>query len=414
MKLLSLLAVLCTLGLGFLWPAVAQSPADLPLLTIDDLRYEGAFRLPADEFGISSMNYSEGPLTYDPERASIFIVGHAHQQAIAEFAVPEIVNSTVITDLRMADPPVQSFAAFLNSAPGGNPQSLDRIGGLAVISGTTQMLINAYEYYDAPGDNTHTTLVVRSAGNLGFTQLAGFFEFAGGAGHTAGWISPVPAEWQSILGGPYITGASSGIPIIGRTSVGPSAFVFDPQDVGRTSPISTTRLLDFSLNHPLHADLENSSGANKLWTHLSRVTYGVIVPGTRTYLTLGYSGGHESGVCYKCTQDNGVECGGYCAPQADDYYHFYWLWDVNDLVAVKNGEKQPHEVRPYASGEFVSPFAGDEAQLGGASFDPATGRLYITAQKADRAQGEFANPPVVMVYKVGLERQNTFLPILSR
>ena len=413
MTILSLFAVLCTLGLGFLWPSAAQSPADLPLLTVDDLRYEGAFRLPADEFGISSMNYSEGPLTYDPARDSIFIAGHAHQQAIAEFAVPEIINSTVITDLMMAAAPVQNFAAFLASAPSGKPQLLDRIGGLAVISGTTQMLINAYEYYDAPGDNTHTTLSVRNAGNLGFTQLAGFFEFAGGAGHTSGWISPVPTAWQSILGGPYITGASSGIPIIGRTSVGPSAFVFDPTDVGRSSPIPTTKLLDFSLDHPLHEDLENSSGANKLWTHLSRVTYGVIVPGTRTYLTLGYSGGHESGVCYKCTQDNGIECGGYCAPQADDYYHFYWLWDVNDLVAVKNGEMEAHAVRPYASGELITPFAGAEPQLGGASFDPTTGRLYITAQKADRAQGEFANPPVVMVYKVGIERHEIFLPFIS-
>ncbi|MEZ4635772.1 MAG: hypothetical protein R2856_12575 [Caldilineaceae bacterium] len=61
-------------------------------------------------------------------------------------------------------------------------------------------------------------------------------------------------------------------------------------------------------------------------------------------------------------------------------------------------------MQPYASGEFVTPFVGSERQLGGASFDPATGRLYITAQKADREQGEYANPPVVMVYKIGVER----------
>ncbi|MEZ4836768.1 MAG: hypothetical protein R2873_33045 [Caldilineaceae bacterium] len=375
MKTLRLFALLCTLSLGLFWTTTAQSPTDLSLLTIDDLRYEGAFRLPADEFGLSSMNYSEGPLFYHPDRESIFIVGHAHQQAIAEFAVPEIVDSTVITDLAMAAAPVQNFAAFLDSAQGDNPQLLDRIGGLAVISGTTQMLVNAYEYYDAPGDNTDTTLVIGDAADLAGAQVEGFFAFEGGAGHTSGWISPVPPAWQSILGGPYITGASSGIPIISRTSVGPSAFVFDPADVGASSPISTTKLLDFSLDHPLHEDLSNDSRENSLWTHLSRVTYGVIVPGTRTYLTLGYSGGHESGVCYKCTQDNGNECGGYCAPQADDYYHFYWLWDVNDLVAVKNGEKQAYEVQPYASGEFVTPFVGSERQLGGASFDPATGRF---------------------------------------
>ncbi|MEZ4635773.1 MAG: hypothetical protein R2856_12580 [Caldilineaceae bacterium] len=270
MKTLRLFALLCTLSLGLFWTTTAQSPTDLSLLTIDDLRYEGAFRLPADEFGLSSMNYSEGPLFYHPDRESIFIVGHAHQQAIAEFAVPEIVDSTVITDLAMAAAPVQNFAAFLDSAQGDNPQLLDRIGGLAVISGTTQMLVNAYEYYDAPGDNTDTTLVIGDAADLAGAQVEGFFAFEGGAGHTSGWISPVPPAWQSILGGPYITGASSGIPIISRTSVGPSAFVFDPADVGASSPISTTKLLDFSLDHPLHEDLSNDSRENSLWTHLSR------------------------------------------------------------------------------------------------------------------------------------------------
>ncbi|MEZ4836769.1 MAG: hypothetical protein R2873_33050 [Caldilineaceae bacterium] len=40
--------------------------------------------------------------------------------------------------------------------------------------------------------------------------------------------------------------------------------------------------------------------------------------------------------------------------------------------------------------------------------------FYITAQKADREQGEYANPPVVMVYKIGVERHETFLPFLER
>ena len=124
------------------------------------------------------------------------------------------------------------------------------------------------------------------------------------------------------------------------------------------------------------------------------------MPGTRSYLTLGYSGGHVSGVCYKCTQDSGNLCGGYCAPDDDDYYQFYWLWDLNDLMAVITGELQPHEVRPYDYGTFDTPFQTSQRQLGGGSFDPATGLLYLTVQRADRAQGTYANPPVVVAYQV--------------
>jgi hypothetical protein len=122
-------------------------------------------------------------------------------------------------------------------------------------------------------------------------------------------------------------------------SVGPSAFAFNELDVFSSrsvpDPIGTVTLLDFSLTHPLHEDLSNISGTNHLRTHLSRVVFGFILPQTRTYVTLGHSGGHVSGVCYKCLQNDGTLCGGYCAPDADDYYHYYWLCDVNDLVAGK-------------------------------------------------------------------------------
>jgi hypothetical protein len=132
-----------------------------------------------------------------------------------------------------------------------------------------------------------------------------------------------------------------------------------------------------------------------VWTHLSRAAFGIIVPGTRTYLTLGYSGGHENGVCYKCTQDNGNLCGGYCTPVAADNYQYYWLWDVNDLVKVKKGEMNSWAVRPYNYGKLALPFKG---AIGGGSFDTASGTLYLTIQGADR-EGEYSNPPVIVVYR---------------
>ena len=377
--------------------------AELPLLHIDDFYYAGAFRLLHDTFGASSLNYSEGPLEYDAASHSIFVVGHSHHQAIAEFAVPELVCSNSLADLRMSGAPLQNFVPILNRTSSGNPQNLNRIGGMEVFTGISGrvLLVNAYEYYDAPGDNTQTSAVVKNAGDIAGSSIDGYYAFQGGAGHTSGWISPIPAGWQAILGGTHITGQSSGIPIISRTSVGPSAFAFNGLDeFGSSSvddPVATVTLLDFSLSHPLHDDLSNSMGTNNLWTHLSRVVFGFIVPGTRTYVTLGHSGGHASGVCYKCTQDDGTLCGGYCAPDSEDYYHYYWLWDVNDLVAVKAGSLAAYEVRPYEYGILPSPFVTRE--LGGGTFDPYSGTLYLTVQRADRLQGPYSNPPVVVAYQ---------------
>jgi hypothetical protein len=332
-------------------------------------------------------------------------VGHNYQQAIAEFALPALVVSNQLTALNLASAPVQTFASVLDRVPSGNPQEINTLASLKLIAGArgTELLINAYEYYDAPADNTHTTLVVRHPEDLGGSAVDGFFSLQGAA-HAAGWITPIPLAWQASLGGSWISGSSSGFPIIGRLSVGPSAFVFDPLTiVGQDTapdPVPTTALLDYSLANPLHEDLSNDSGTNDLWTHLSRAVYGFIVPGTRSYVTLGHSGGHgPDGVCYKCTPTGGAEdCGGYCSVDPDDYALYYWFYDVNDLVAVREGRKAPHELRPYAHGPFTPPFPARE--LGGGAYDPEAGLLYLTLQRADTEQGEYANPPVVVAYRI--------------
>ena len=141
--------------------ASAQSgpPSSLPRLSLADFQYAGAFRLPASPFGVSELNYSQGPIEYNPANNSLFIVGHAHQQALAEFGIPNLVQSTTLSQLTMADNPLQNFSTVLNRVSGGNPQLIDRIGGMEVVSGPNgpELLVNAYEYYDAPGDNSTRT-----------------------------------------------------------------------------------------------------------------------------------------------------------------------------------------------------------------------------------------------------------------
>ncbi|MGB5437056.1 MAG: hypothetical protein WBM98_14270, partial [Maribacter sp.] len=123
----------------------AQNLEELPLFSRTQLTYEGAFRINASVFGASDINYSQGPIAYNAQNHSLFIVGHAHQQAIAEFAIPELVISETLGDLNMVETPLQVFSEVLNRTPDNNPEGIDRIGGLYVVTdgGAQRLLVNA-------------------------------------------------------------------------------------------------------------------------------------------------------------------------------------------------------------------------------------------------------------------------------
>jgi len=215
--------------------------------------------------------------------------------------------------------------------------------------------------------------------------------------------------------------------------IGVTAFAFDPTDLtgAPSGTIPTTTLLDYSLDNPLDADYsfydfpafnvlemngDNSFsghtvhdadivvGQNDLWTTESQASYGMIVPGTRTYLSIGSSGGHRSGMGYKAQQDTGYECPGPCPYEADDYDNYYWLWDVNDLIAVKNGSMNPHDVRPYDYGVFNAPFQHD-AFTNTPEFHPILGGTYDSDNEIlylsifDGASlGQYHRLPVIAAY----------------
>ncbi|MEZ4899828.1 MAG: T9SS type A sorting domain-containing protein [Saprospiraceae bacterium] len=394
----------------------SQNLSELPYFQMGDLIYQGAFRLPAGEFGSSSLNFSEGPIAYNPDNHSLFIVGHSQQQQLAEFALPEPGTTTILANLPVADRPIQSFTPLFDRPDLDNPDALDRIGGLWYSSDSRALMVTAYEYYDAPGDNAHLAFYWASADHLDDGPIVSLSPaLPVPPAHLAGWISPVPANLQDLLGGPLLFGGSSGIPIISRTSVGPSAFIGDLNLTTGPLPnlVITQTLLDFSLEHRLAEDLENVSRTNDLWTHLSRAVYGLIVPGTRTYLTFGYSGGHHSGVCYKCTQDNGNLCGGYCAPDHTDYNAYYWLWDLQDLLDVKSGNRTPNDIRPYDYGAWDPPFVRDDQAIGGGTFDPVSQTLYLSVQRADTLQGQYDNPPVIIAYRFATTSARQWTPSMS-
>lgn len=377
-------------------------PENLPLYDITALSYIGAFRISPASFGDSNANFSSAIIAYNPKRHSLFMVGHDHHQAIAEWPIPELSQSETLSDLPIVKKPLQSYSRVFPKLS-SNPDKLDRITGLLYLDG--KLVVNAYEYYDAPANNVDTTLVLEDADDLAGSAVRGPFRMDGRA-RASGWLSYVPEAWRASLGGNVLSGFGNGRPINGRLSIGPSAYVLQSSALlaatGAGDPITAKAMQSYSLANPLHPDMNNRSGENELWTELSAPTVGVVVSGTRTYMVLGRSGGHVSGIGYKLTRDNGSQCGGFCAFDPADYANYFWLFDLRDWLAVQQGVIAAHEVRPYAYGAMELPFQTrlPVNAVGGASYDADSGTLWLTIRGADNEAGRYSNPPVVAAFKL--------------
>jgi len=388
---LTAIATLASVAMATAPPdANAQSAASgLLRFDIDDLNYQGAFRFERFENDVSRLAWSNARIALSAGGSSLFITSHVHEEAVGEYPIVEPSLATTLEELPVSGPPLQPFVSVLDRAPGGNAQNMDRIGGMYTIDGA--LIVNAYEYYDAPADNSDTTMALTNAADLANSDAVGWGQM-NGAAHAAGWLSPVPAEWQDALSATHISGWSSGMPIKGRASIGPSAFAVN-LDASLSEIEAAEPLLDFSLENRLAEDLFNESGTNDLWTHLSGAVYGFIIPGTSTYLTVGRSAGHRSGISYGPSERGK----GYHPNDPEDMSPYYWMWDVNDLVAVRAGSKLSHEVAPYDHGPLELPFGElnhDEwMDVGGAAFDPATGRLYVALARVDRVASQHLQPP---------------------
>jgi len=383
-------------------------------LKLSDFSYKGAFTMAAT-YGAYKSRGSSGVFELSAGGTSFYFGGRKTDTTIGEFELPELVVSNDVADLNIAVAK-QDYASMMGAEndkpqfegvriPSLNPEKNDRITGLFLFNGI--LVANVVKYYDATNPNTSTTMLIADPSNLATSNIYGFFSLDGAA-HAAGWMSEVPPEWQQTLGGDILTGFASNFPIISRNSVGPSAFIVNSNDINPSSApgscIAVKALMDFSLANPLHPDTCNNNqsalctdktngilptevGTNKLWTKKSWAVYGFIVPGTRTYAVFGSSGGHFSGIGYKIVEDNGNLCPGTCPAEYDDYYNYYWFFNVDDLVAVKNGKKLAYDVRPYDYGMFPAPFQTQTEitsrkdtpirPIRGGDYDQKTNTLYL-------------------------------------
>lgn len=399
------------LGFSLAWSLSLPGFSAVPearLISFDEIEaaYEGAFTVSyADD--VSNTGYIEGKIAYDRNRNSIFLDSHTYEDAIGEFSLPSVLSTTKeINDLPLAVP-VQGFSTVLDRSKTGNSQKLDNIGALALVDGS--LWIQAYEFYDAPADNTDTTLIIRSPSNLENSEVDGFFQMEGAA-KTISYISKIPLEWQESLQGEYLAGNGGGVPINSRLSIGPSLYAFSPTSAsGNSGVIPTKEWLSYPLLNALSTklytfrddsgpwDSYNRTGmnsdfeqSNRLWTEASSAAFAFIMPGTSTFVVIGESGMHESGGGYKITQTDGTLCPGGCAYDPKDQYPYYWLYDLKEIIRADHS----YDPLPYEYGKFDNHFPNGFPT--GGTFDLETKTLLLVNKSATEP-GE-AGDPVITVY----------------
>ena len=382
--------------------ATEQDPSFAPLVQFSDLVYKGAFRLPAEFVNGDGFTLGGQPVTYNPERNSLFIGTRLGR--IAEVAIPTPVINSTVTSL--------PFASFLQGFADPTEANMWQIATTdAAIDGLlvhdNRLYGTGLIYYDANNDQ-RVSHYSRST-NLSTQSFVGMSQVWETAmtGFVSGYMANVPAEWQAKLGGPAITGQCC-IPIAWRTSWGPSAFAWNPGHIGVMNPVPATPLLYYP---QAHYTLGRWDSSNPVYGGTTQVNGVALIAGTRTALYIGRNG--TGPFCYgngtsiqSLVGTHGVDGGLYCYDPTDaakgqhayPYNYQIWAYDLNDLAAVKAGTKQPWDVVPYGVWPFTFPTSEPTVRIGGIGYDPTRQMMYVSQMFAD--QDGYGYRPVVHAFKI--------------
>ena len=378
-------------------------PTRLRRLAPEDLTYQGAFRLPAEESNGASFSFGGSPAAFNPDNSSLFIGTRLGR--VAEVSIPDPVKSGDVAALPFA----RFLQGFTDPSEGGIKEELSEDGwtlaGLVVHA--RRLLGAAVIFYDA----NNTQQASHFSRGLSFESREATKLVRVGAkgktGFVAGYMATVPPEWQSSLGGPLVTGQCC-IAIISRTSWGPSAFVFDPMPVNAGKEAATQALLYYDSEHPALGPWE---GSNPIYGGTTQVGGVALIGGTRTALFVGRNGSGD--FCYgEGTSDqklvNSRRDGGekfcYDPTSADKGQHAYpyryqiWAYDLGELAEVRAGRRDPWSVKPYGVWPLEFPFEEPAVKIGGVAYDAATRRLFIAQMLADRDGQAFR--PLIHVYRI--------------
>ncbi|MDD2467525.1 MAG: hypothetical protein PHI97_26380 [Desulfobulbus sp.] len=420
-------------------PAFVQANV---LIQQQHLTYKGAFRVPRGNLGGDSKILSMGPsagrgITYNSANNSLILAGSNVEKLAIEISIPTPVNSNSISNLNTAAV-VQAPGNVANSmwnnleADGSSTANGGRVGAFLVYN--NKLIGNVYAYYagDTSGYVSHFTSSLKwsSTGSnfSGFKKVGvnPISSVAANGGWVGGYMCHVPSDWQAKLGYPALTG-NGAIPIIGRSSMGPSIWGFNPEDIGVIEPAPATVYTGYTATHPTLG----TYGAGTLQYNMATILAGIAFPsGSDSILVFGGHGLGEDGQGMGCygqgTSDPSLHrmpFGGtiYCYDPADKdkgthaypYVYQVWAYNANDFLNVKNGTKKYWEIVPYTYWTFTLPFETGKKVLGGVAYDPTTQRLFVSQVGSDYLANQYEPNPIIHVFSINTTADKNYtIPII--
>ncbi|KKP98057.1 MAG: hypothetical protein US25_C0012G0003 [Candidatus Moranbacteria bacterium GW2011_GWE1_36_7] len=228
------------------------------------------------------------------------------------------VNSTTLTinitnafvnDILVNNMPIAQYPGWVIYNYGGTNLSDGGvlIGGTLVDNVHNKLIGTTYTAYDGQSDTTYSHFTANlnwnsSVGTQGMYRLGTTIIDNGAlsAGFVDGYMGWIPTEWQSSFGKTALTG-NAAMAIITRTSYGPSAFAFNPSDLGNgtlgsfDNPVSISPLVYYPGSHQT-LGVYGAPGTNPAY-NMSTEIKGIVFPqGSRGVLFFGRTGLGES--CY--------------------------------------------------------------------------------------------------------------------
>lgn len=363
------------------------------LISKANLEYVGGFRVPNYYNSVDEFSYGGAALAFNPANNSLFISGH--RNALAEIAIPSsIVNSSNLSQLATTTI-LQPWTNILSRVPNRLQGASDGapLGGLLVHDG--KLIGTQYAYYSGANSQDRSHFVVDSL-NLALANVDGLFRVGNMPRNVAGYMTPIPAEWQSILGATHLTGLAN-VPIVSTSSSGPAVFGFNAGEITENMPAIPY------VRYPVNNALGDYVGqANPLQNGNTSVTGVLFVPNSSTVLFFGKTGINYSGYGDAFEYNDPYDGGKGPHSLNGEYASQVWAYNVNDFVRVKNGEMQPWDVKPYNVWNFSVPISFGQQAIGGVTFDPSTNRIYMTSMNADR-QAMYSSLPIVQVFQLNLD-----------
>lgn len=390
---------------------VTNLPKAESILTGADTTYIGSFRVPEINPGTAAtFSYAGGvgdttiAVAYNPANNSLFMAGTIagyFRSWVAEISIPTAMNSPNLSKLPVANfvQPFGNLTQGLQNQVGDQGNTRPILGGLAIDGNTAYW--SAYGYYDGAG--AISLALGKSKTTLDSPQAQGMFALSAPdtpAGAEAGWISPIPKNWQSQFGGDTYYSGLGAVSVVSRSSFGTAMVAFNPSQLG-TEPAPARSYIYYDQRDPM---LGYNWGIYKVAPRGSAFIdtgnkVGIVYAG---YVPVGQSwyGGWQDGpggASDPIDHTKGGHSSGGIAP-------VWWIYDPRAVAANVNGGGHPWSLQPgeYRFGGTVSdnPFFANNigATVNGMTYDPASRRLYVVSANADQ-QG-FDYYPLVHVYQV--------------